>query len=121
MVRDAGVLVVAHQRWQQRTDILSLLPATFGFLSNQNKFRRRDRISLQQSVAVSRARITIRREALVFGMFDILRKDCLKRLRHCHESWRVQSMGCAVVNIDVRHFHPASRILLAWAQQGDWY
>jgi hypothetical protein len=35
LVRDAGVMVVAHQRWQQGANVLSLLPAAFGFFPDQ--------------------------------------------------------------------------------------
>lgn len=37
LIRDASILVVAHQRWQQRADVLSLLPAALGFLPISDK------------------------------------------------------------------------------------
>ena len=84
-------LAISNQRWHERTDVFTLLPASLSLLANQVKSGRRHGVSLQQTLAIRIGKTPIRRQALLFWMAVVLRKDHFECLWHDEQVWRAQS------------------------------
>jgi hypothetical protein len=114
------VLLVSQERRQERADVVSLFPTAFRFLPNQMKFASGDGIAFQQSLRVSFARLSIRRETFIFGMLNILRQHHLESLWQYRERRRLHRMRGSIANIDVGHCRPSCWILLKRPKQCNW-
>jgi len=114
LLPDELPILVAHQRRHEGGDIVCLLPPALGFLPDQMEGRRSDRIALEQSATVAFTRRCIRRETLVFRMFQVLGEDQVECLHQHQRGWRIEGMRSPVVDVDVKHSLPPRRVL--WDQ-----
>jgi hypothetical protein len=116
-LRDAFIYPISLKRRQQGANIFGLFPGSFSFLPDQVEVGGYDGIAFQQSLALSLAGVTIGREALVFGMSDILRESHLEGLWKYRKRWRLQGLRAPIMDIDVRHFLPTCGVFLEYTEQ----
>jgi hypothetical protein len=77
---DYTAILVPQKRWQQRSDVVSLLPSALGLFTDQMETAGCDRIAFEQALTLSLACRVIWREALVFGMSQVLGEDHIEGL-----------------------------------------
>lgn|ERR1039458_3068522 len=107
LLRRARVLLVPNKRRQQSADIFRLLPTALGLFADQMKPTSCDRIASKQSVTVRLAWRAVRREALVFGMLQVLGVDHIECLyQHQRGRW-IEGVRSSVMDVDVRHPLPS--------------